>query len=63
LESVADQFERKLVERVKRIKVGNGLAEGVEMGPVVGEKEMNNLSHLLSPLPRNLSSLTAYHQL
>jgi aldehyde dehydrogenase (NAD+) len=32
LESVANQFERKLVERVKQIKVGNGLAEGVEMG-------------------------------
>jgi aldehyde dehydrogenase (NAD+) len=43
LESVADQFERKLVERVKQIKVGNGLAEGVEMGPVVGEKEMNKI--------------------
>jgi aldehyde dehydrogenase (NAD+) len=43
LESVADQFERKLVGRVKQIKVGNGLAEGVEMGPVVGEKEMNKI--------------------
>ncbi len=43
LENVAEEFERKLVERVKRIKVGNGLAEGVEMGPVVGEKEMNKI--------------------
>ncbi|MEM0445262.1 MAG: aldehyde dehydrogenase family protein [Nitrososphaerota archaeon] len=43
LDSVADEFTGKLVERVKRIKVGNGLAEGVEMGPVVGEKEMNKI--------------------
>ncbi|GBC70544.1 Aldehyde dehydrogenase, thermostable [Candidatus Calditenuaceae archaeon HR02] len=43
LENVAAEFEKKLVERVKRIKVGNGLVEGVEMGPVVGEKEMNKI--------------------
>ncbi|MEM0481725.1 MAG: aldehyde dehydrogenase family protein [Nitrososphaerota archaeon] len=43
IENIADEFERKLLERVKRIKVGNGLAEGVEMGPVVGEKELNKI--------------------
>lgn len=43
LDSVADEFERRLVERVKRIRVGNGLAEGVDMGPVVGEREMNKI--------------------
>ncbi|MEM2898098.1 MAG: aldehyde dehydrogenase family protein [Nitrososphaerota archaeon] len=43
LDSIAGEFEKKLVERVKRIKVGNGLVEGVEMGPVVGEKEMNKI--------------------
>ncbi|MCS7145527.1 MAG: aldehyde dehydrogenase family protein [Aigarchaeota archaeon] len=43
LESVADEFERRLVERVKRIRVGNGLVEGVEMGPVVGERELNKI--------------------
>lgn len=42
-EKVADQFEKKLIERVSRIRVGNGLSEGVEMGPVVGEKELKKI--------------------
>jgi len=46
-EKIAEQFERKLLERVKRIRVGNGLIEGVEMGPVVGEKEMNKILHYI----------------
>lgn len=43
LDGVAEEFTQRLVERVRRIRVGNGLAEGVEMGPVVGEKEMNKI--------------------
>jgi len=33
-EKVADQFIKRLVEKVKAIKVGNGLVQGVNMGPV-----------------------------
>lgn len=43
VEKIAKQFEEKLVERVKQIRVGNGLADGVEMGPVVGEKELKKI--------------------
>jgi len=42
-ERVFEEFTRKLVERVRRIRVGNGLEENVEMGPVVGEKELNKI--------------------
>lgn len=42
-EKILEEFTRKLVERTKRIRVGNGLHEGVEMGPVVGEKEINKI--------------------
>jgi acyl-CoA reductase-like NAD-dependent aldehyde dehydrogenase len=42
-EKVYEEFVRKLVERARRIRVGNGLEEGVEMGPVVGEKEMDKI--------------------
>ncbi len=42
-EKVYEEFARKLVERTRRIKVGNGLEDGVEMGPVVGEKEMEKI--------------------
>jgi acyl-CoA reductase-like NAD-dependent aldehyde dehydrogenase len=42
-EKIFDEFVRRLVERTRRIRVGNGLEEGVEMGPVVGEKELNKI--------------------
>jgi aldehyde dehydrogenase (NAD+) len=42
-DKVYDEFTRKLIERIRRIKVGNGLQDGVEMGPVVGENEMNKI--------------------
>lgn len=34
-ESIYDKFVEKFVERVKQIKVGNGLDEGVQMGPMI----------------------------
>jgi succinate-semialdehyde dehydrogenase/glutarate-semialdehyde dehydrogenase len=33
-EKVADQFTKLLIEKVKSIKVGNGLVQGVTMGPI-----------------------------
>lgn len=33
-DSIADEFIEKLVPRVKKLKVGNGLAEGVIVGPM-----------------------------
>jgi succinate-semialdehyde dehydrogenase/glutarate-semialdehyde dehydrogenase len=33
-EKVADSFIKKLVDKVKAIKVGNGLVQGVNMGPI-----------------------------
>jgi len=43
LEGIADEFERRLVERARRVRVGNGLQETAEMGPVVGDKEMRKI--------------------
>jgi hypothetical protein len=40
-EPVLDQFTRLLVERTKRIRVGNGAEEGVEMGPAASEENMS----------------------
>src|SRR5690349_23716687 len=37
---VYDQFVNKLVERAKKLKVGNGLDESVEMGPAVNEAQL-----------------------
>ena len=45
--SVAEAFTAKLVEKAKAIKVGNGLHEGVTMGPAVNEQEFKgNLEYL-----------------
>jgi alpha-ketoglutaric semialdehyde dehydrogenase len=44
---VAAAFVEKLIEKAKAIKVGNGLSEGVTMGPAVNEQELNgNLEYL-----------------
>jgi len=42
-ESIHDQFLERLVERTKKIKIGPGLEEGVEMGPLVSETHMNRV--------------------
>ena len=39
-ESVADEFTEKLIAEAKSRKVGNGLAEGVNMGPAVSAAEL-----------------------
>ena len=36
------QFVEKFVARAKKVKVGNGLDETVEMGPAVNEKQLKN---------------------
>ena len=40
---VYKQFSEKLVERAKRLRVGNGLDPKTEVGPVIHEDAMNNI--------------------
>jgi aldehyde dehydrogenase (NAD+) len=42
-EKVYQQFTEKLVERVKKLKVGNGLDEKTEVGPVINEAAMEKI--------------------
>ena len=42
-ESVKDAFERKLTEAVSGLKVGNGLEEGVDLGPLIDENAVNKV--------------------
>src|SRR5947207_1977323 len=45
--SVADAFAQKLIERAKTIQVGNGLREGVTMGPAVSKQQLaGNLEYV-----------------
>jgi acyl-CoA reductase-like NAD-dependent aldehyde dehydrogenase len=36
---IFDKFLRMLIERAAKIRIGNGLEQGIEMGPLVGETE------------------------
>lgn len=40
-ESIAEIFTKKLVDRARRIKVGNGLDDGIDIGPAVSESQRN----------------------
>ncbi len=42
-EAIYDQFIEMLVERVKKLKVGNGLDESTEMGPIINEAQLNKI--------------------
>lgn len=45
--SISDKFIPALVEGASQLKVGNGLAEGVEIGPLINEKALNQaLEHI-----------------
>lgn len=43
LKGIADQFVEMLVEKVKKLKVGNPLNQENQMGPVIGEKAMERI--------------------
>lgn len=42
-EAVLQPFTRALVERVGKLKVGNGLEAGIEMGPSIDEKQLRTV--------------------
>jgi acyl-CoA reductase-like NAD-dependent aldehyde dehydrogenase len=39
-EKIASEFKSKLADRASKLKVGNGLEDGVEMGPAASEAEL-----------------------
>ncbi|MGM0846231.1 MAG: NAD-dependent succinate-semialdehyde dehydrogenase [Bacillota bacterium] len=46
-ESIEESFIKKLVEKVKELRVGNGLDEGVDIGPLIDESAVKKVkSHL-----------------
>jgi aldehyde dehydrogenase (NAD+) len=45
--SVEEAFTQKLVAKANALKVGNGLIQGIDMGPAVNEQEFNgNFEHI-----------------
>ena len=46
-EQVYDEFSEKLSQAVKKMKVGNGLDEGVEIGPLINRKAVASVNELV----------------
>lgn len=46
-EKVAKEFTEKLVQKTKELKVGNGMEEGINMGPQVSESERQSTLNLI----------------
>ncbi|HWL12699.1 MAG TPA: alpha-ketoglutaric semialdehyde dehydrogenase GucD [Ureibacillus sp.] len=44
---VYDTFKEKLVQETKKITVGNGLSEGIWMGPCASESQFNTVLHYI----------------
>jgi alpha-ketoglutaric semialdehyde dehydrogenase len=42
-EAIADEFVTRLLERVKKLRVGNGLDPAVDVGPLVDEQQMKTV--------------------
>jgi aldehyde dehydrogenase (NAD+) len=46
-EDVYEEFTKKLVEKVKELKVGNGLDESVQVGPVINSQAMDKIMNYI----------------
>lgn len=52
-DSIYEQFTAKLVDRVRKLKVGNGLANGTQMGPLINDAAVNKVrSHIEDALEK-----------
>lgn len=57
-QTVAADFTEKLIARAKAVKVGNGLHEGVTMGPAVSRQQLDgNLEHIESAIAEGANLL------
>jgi succinate-semialdehyde dehydrogenase/glutarate-semialdehyde dehydrogenase len=46
-ESIVDRFCEQLVSRVRQLRVGRGTAPGVQMGPVIDERNLRKIEFLV----------------
>jgi len=46
-ESIYDRFVEALVERTRKLKVGNGMEAGIDIGPAVDEDQMKTVLHYI----------------
>ncbi len=56
-DGIYDRFAKALSERVAALKVGNGMEEGVEQGPLIEQKAVNRLRELIDDAVENGASV------
>ena len=62
--TVYKEFVQRFVERVKKLKVGNGLDTSVEMGPVISEQQLKTvMSYVATGKKEGAKLLTGGHRL
>lgn len=58
-ESIAEEFSRRVTERVKAMKIGRGTEEGITIGPLIDEKALAKANELVQDAVRRGAVLTA----
>lgn len=62
-ESVADAFTEKLKEKVEQMKIGSGMEEGVDIGPLINEKQSEKVQdHLDDAIEKGAQVVTGGHK-
>ena len=57
-ENVYDQFVDKFTAKAESLKVGNGLEDGIEMGPLVGERRLGVMEEFVSDAKNHGAEIT-----
>jgi succinate-semialdehyde dehydrogenase/glutarate-semialdehyde dehydrogenase len=57
-ESVADEFARRVTERVRAMKIGRGTEDGVAIGPLIDEDAVAKASELVADAARRGATVT-----
>lgn len=62
-EDIADEFLDKLIEKVESLKISHGIKEDTELGPVVSEKQMNEIMGYIDEAKEHSRLLTGGYRL
>src|SRR5699024_1986474 len=52
-EDIADEFAYKLAQKVEKLKVGNGMDEDTDVGPLINQDALNNMHNQINDAINN----------
>ncbi|MFC4005032.1 NAD-dependent succinate-semialdehyde dehydrogenase [Prauserella oleivorans] len=47
-EAIAEEFTEKFVAQVRKLRVGNGFSDGVDVGPIISERQRDRVGELVA---------------